>query len=266
MASLTTESEDDDDDESYWPEDMPILQRKIYLDNRNRHALHTLAVACLAQRSVPAEEPPKANFECSKSHLSDTERESHDCILPAKENSTLPRFVLDKPQRILVPGTTSTCTPTTCTPTNCTPTNCTPTKTSGDEAIASKEKEKKTANKVQEPIKKRKYKRRRRSRATKAGIPSKYCHVCTRSSVTTKTMVCSNVKKETCRKIICIVCAADFEWQELYNALSTNVALSAWTCAHCRGICPARAQCHTYNRINGTRGAKGARVENEHSQ
>lgn len=52
---------------------------------------------------------------------------------------------------------------------------------------------------------------------------------------------CANLALGACRKVVCERCFAGFD---------LGAASSDFPCAHCRGACPARAQCVIYDRIN----------------
>lgn len=70
------------------------------------------------------------------------------------------------------------------------------------------------------------------SNANAAGcIPSRFCHICTRATRPTETVVCGNVSRGSCRKIICHRC---------FNSLSAEAqrprASGIWECTHCRKV------------------------------
>lgn len=62
-------------------------------------------------------------------------------------------------------------------------------------------------------------------------IPSRFCHICTRSTKPNELLVCGNVKKASCRKVICHRCLNDLfiDWNSLKP--SEN-----WECTHCRKV------------------------------
>lgn len=109
-----------------------------------------------------------------------------------------------------------------------------------------------------------------------SSIPSRFCHLCTRSTKVDVVLICRNVSKGTCRKVICFRCAEEQSWdvQKIRND-------DEWTCTHCNNVrdsfltftfdqitqrvanlsppllclfneqnCPLKAQCHTYKRVN----------------
>eukprot|EP00184_Porphyridium_aerugineum_P004026 CAMPEP_0184708140 /NCGR_PEP_ID=MMETSP0313-20130426/37622_1 /TAXON_ID=2792 /ORGANISM="Porphyridium aerugineum, Strain SAG 1380-2" /LENGTH=335 /DNA_ID=CAMNT_0027169723 /DNA_START=2084 /DNA_END=3091 /DNA_ORIENTATION=+ len=90
-----------------------------------------------------------------------------------------------------------------------------------------------------------------RPKTYKSQMPSVHCHVCTRlKAFMLPVVACSNLKKNgSCRKIVCARCFAEFGWD--WNEATKPG--SDWTCVHCRGICPPRAQCHIYEKANEKR-------------
>lgn len=85
-------------------------------------------------------------------------------------------------------------------------------------------------------------------------IPSRYCHICTRITRNLKVAVCENIKLGTCRKVTCEKCVTENSWNTR-SAWDTEDEdkVANWICTHCRSVCPSRAQCSTYNRINQER-------------
>jgi hypothetical protein len=84
--------------------------------------------------------------------------------------------------------------------------------------------------------------------------PSKFCHICQKGRKATLHVTCANIQSGTCRKVICVACftgtesvAAGWEWDA-----ATGLG-SKWTCPHCAGKCPSRAQCVIYSRTNERR-------------
>lgn len=75
--------------------------------------------------------------------------------------------------------------------------------------------------------------------------PSKFCHICLRRGERIEQLACTGVR---CRKVTCEKCFIDFGWDYTYAK-----AISDWTCCHCRGVCPERAQCFIYRRTNDRR-------------
>lgn len=92
-------------------------------------------------------------------------------------------------------------------------------------------------------------------------IPSRFCHVCARTAKTARQIVCSNIRLGTCRKVICEKCFERFEWNWDLAAKGSD-----WICTHCVGVCPDRAQCSTYCKVNeklrkrraGVKGGRGS--------
>lgn len=87
--------------------------------------------------------------------------------------------------------------------------------------------------------------RKGKSGASSARMPSKFCHICLRRGERIELLACTGLR---CRKVTCEKCFIDFGWD--YNYAKT---LSDWTCCHCRGVCPERAQCFIYRRTNDRR-------------
>jgi len=83
--------------------------------------------------------------------------------------------------------------------------------------------------------------------------PSRFCHICTRSSKSTRFAKCCHVETGTCRKIICERCAREHRWGDVIRAIEEPAFAATWSCLHCRGACPSRAQCATYKRVNSRR-------------
>lgn len=86
---------------------------------------------------------------------------------------------------------------------------------------------------------------RRYSQAT----PSRFCHVCARSSDIVELMPCKNVKFGVCRKAVCEKCFSEQGW-DWASAVSDPESFS---CCHCTKTCPKNAQCSTYRRTNERR-------------
>lgn len=91
-------------------------------------------------------------------------------------------------------------------------------------------------------------KKKRRAARFDKPMPSRFCHICSRTPKSVRLAVCSKIKFGTCRKVICEKCFAKYRYGNFDNAL--DVEESAWLCPHCNENCPARAQCRTYQRIN----------------
>jgi len=79
-------------------------------------------------------------------------------------------------------------------------------------------------------------------------VPSRFCHICSRTPKNVQLAVCSNIKEGTCRKVTCLKCFDKYDLGPFDQALLTQT--SSWKCPHCIGACPPRAQCRTYQRIN----------------
>mmetsp|Transcript_1334 Transcript_1334/g.3657 ORF Transcript_1334/g.3657 Transcript_1334/m.3657 type:complete len:336 (-) Transcript_1334:241-1248(-) len=93
--------------------------------------------------------------------------------------------------------------------------------------------------------------------------PSKHCHVCTRARASVTSLICRGVRTGTCRKVICITCFKNFNW-DWDDAVAQG---DTWACVHCNGVCPKMAQCHVYNKINERRrhNRRHAKVTADHS-
>ncbi|EME28882.1 uncharacterized protein Gasu_36210 [Galdieria sulphuraria] len=86
-------------------------------------------------------------------------------------------------------------------------------------------------------------------RAYKTQKPSRWCHVCNRSSIRAHLVPCFNRWYHRCRKSICQFCIYR------YYLLKPNVppcmfAKDKFFCSHCLGICPVTSQCKTYQKTN----------------
>lgn len=91
-------------------------------------------------------------------------------------------------------------------------------------------------------------KKKRRSAKFENPIPSRFCHICSRTPKNVRLAVCSQILAGTCRKVVCEKCFGDYGFGNFADAL--NVRTSTWACPHCCEDCPPRAQCSTYGRIN----------------
>lgn len=67
-----------------------------------------------------------------------------------------------------------------------------------------------------------------------SSMPSRFCHLCTRTTKLEVVLVCRNVSKGTCRKVICFRCANEQRWD-----VSKLVGDDEWICTHCRQVCTA---------------------------
>lgn len=66
-----------------------------------------------------------------------------------------------------------------------------------------------------------------------SSIPSRFCHLCTRTASLDVLLVCSNVSRGTCRKVICFRCVGEQGW-----SLPELLADQNWTCTHCKKVRP----------------------------
>lgn len=81
-------------------------------------------------------------------------------------------------------------------------------------------------------------------------IASRFCHICSRMPRRGQgSAVCRNMKRGLCRKIVCERCIVEQGWN--FKAITADK--DSWLCPHCAGVCPARSQCHIYNKINARR-------------
>lgn len=79
--------------------------------------------------------------------------------------------------------------------------------------------------------------------------PSNFCHVCQKSQRSQLRVVCYNIRRGLCRKVVCKQCCDENGWD--WSKVSAN--LGSWICPHCTNTCPPRAQCFTYERTNERR-------------
>lgn len=91
-------------------------------------------------------------------------------------------------------------------------------------------------------------KKKRRAAKFDKPVPSRFCHVCSRTPKSVRLAVCSKIKFGTCRKVICEKCFESYGYGDFESAKNTNE--TDWLCPHCDDSCPPRAQCRTYQRIN----------------
>lgn len=61
--------------------------------------------------------------------------------------------------------------------------------------------------------------------------PSRFCHICTRSTKPHEVLTCGNVKKGSCRKVICHRCLTSLsvDWRVISSS-------DDWICTHCRKV------------------------------
>lgn len=81
--------------------------------------------------------------------------------------------------------------------------------------------------------------------------PSKHCHICTRAEGLHNLVVCGNIRRLECKKVICRKCFAEQGWN--FHEAKSSSGAHTWVCSHCERSCPARAQCKTYKRVNDQR-------------
>jgi len=77
---------------------------------------------------------------------------------------------------------------------------------------------------------------------------SKSCHVCQKVSRNVRLYPCSNIRLGTCRKAVCQYCCERNNWKPNEDEVGKFI------CCHCHRVCPKRAQCHVYKRVNRARG------------
>jgi hypothetical protein len=91
--------------------------------------------------------------------------------------------------------------------------------------------------------------------STHTNTASRYCHICTRADRPASVARCQNIEKGKCRKVVCARCARENGWVDALEVIGKHC--TEWSCVHCRGICPFRAQCKTYGRVNRLRKERG---------
>lgn len=77
-------------------------------------------------------------------------------------------------------------------------------------------------------------------------IASRFCHLCSRQARSVRHAVCRRIGEGVCRKAVCEPCFREFGYGDFEEAFD----LGNWLCSHCSGICPERAQCLVYTRVN----------------
>lgn len=81
-------------------------------------------------------------------------------------------------------------------------------------------------------------------------VASRFCHICSRMPRRGQgSATCKRIAEGLCRKIVCEQCIREQGWD--YDAIKADK--NGWLCPHCAEVCPARSQCHIYNRINARR-------------
>lgn len=106
-----------------------------------------------------------------------------------------------------------------------------------------------------------------RKRQRKITQPSKFCHICVRSSEQVLLIPCSNVVTSVCRKAVCQKCFHKHgmmaQWdsavknrsiiKQVHEGVIDTLPDGVWTCPHCRNSCPSSAQCKIYAKTNRKR-------------
>lgn len=90
-------------------------------------------------------------------------------------------------------------------------------------------------------------KKQRRAARFEKPVPSRFCHVCSRTPKNVQLTVCSNIRRGICRKVVCEKCFIRYGYGDFNKAKSGE---NEFLCPHCCNVCPGRAQCGTYQRIN----------------
>ena len=91
-------------------------------------------------------------------------------------------------------------------------------------------------------------KRQRRTPRYSNPVPSTFCHLCSKRKQGSRTLVCGNVEKGSCRKMICEYCFNSYELGD-FDALFTR-SDNNWVCTHCTATCPEGSQCFKYEETN----------------
>lgn len=89
-------------------------------------------------------------------------------------------------------------------------------------------------------------KKTRKKAKFESPVASRFCHVCSRTPKNVRLAVCMKITDGVCRKVICEKCFDEYKYGDFEHAYTVK----DWLCPHCSGICPERAQCRTYSRIN----------------
>lgn len=86
-------------------------------------------------------------------------------------------------------------------------------------------------------------------------VASRFCHICSRMPRRGQgSATCRRMAEGFCRKIVCEQCIREQGWD--FDSIASSPA--SWLCPHCANMCPARSQCHIYNRINARRKRSGS--------
>jgi len=86
-------------------------------------------------------------------------------------------------------------------------------------------------------------------KAYKMQNPSRWCHICNRSSVRAHLVPCFNRWYHRCRKSICYFCIFRHYLQKP-SVPPCMFAKERFFCSHCLGICPENSQCKIYQKTN----------------
>ncbi len=86
-----------------------------------------------------------------------------------------------------------------------------------------------------------------REKTYKCSQPSRFCHICGRKAVNIRVAACGRIMGNHCRKVVCERCVEKHGWAD---APIHGIPTPSWSCPHCRGGCPPKAQCNTYGRTN----------------
>lgn len=105
-----------------------------------------------------------------------------------------------------------------------------------------------TAEVLGENLNLRRYARKAQRRYRDA-TPSNFCHVCQKAQRLRSHIVCANIRRGLCRKVVCNQCCVENGWD--WNNIDAYA--ETWLCPHCTDTCPPRAQCFTYERTNERR-------------
>lgn len=104
-------------------------------------------------------------------------------------------------------------------------------------------------------------------RQKKITKPSKFCHICVRSSEQVLLIPCANVVTSVCRKAVCQRCFHKHgmmsQWdsavknksiiEQFHEGVIDTLPSGVWICPHCQSSCPPSAQCKIYAKTNRKR-------------